>query len=459
VHQESDGDHLVDGQQRSLTIALLVKALCHLFKSHQKQLPAISSLFEAKFSDGQAQQQLFDNYQQITRYITDKNWGSTELKYIYKYMEFVVISIHSIDQAFTFFDSQNSSGKRLTAFDLLKARHLRGIISAPEVGIGCSNVWEKNEKQTVGNGHRLAYYLTNQILARTRFRQRSMKVDELDLEQEYPVLTQPHSGIDSAVVQLSPPTANALYRDWSIVYDKTSSNHPFTFESAISVGEQDVACKLTDVTKLPLQINQPLMGGEQFFFYIEKYTELYRQLFPSDFDSTDKKVEPVSFPEKLLALHRQLECRQSSGYSRLIEIWQSLVIFYVDRFGRDDRFDHYVAITEQYVFSLRITEAVLRRNTVENNIRDSKVFDQLLQCPTSTQAIAIIDALCEQKADDIRDNLNILDTQLKKKSRVQWRYVDCFYVDKIIGLELLTSYETSFKSEILKRVNAIKAQG
>jgi hypothetical protein len=467
VHQESDGDHLVDGQQRSLTIALLVKALCHLFKSHQKQLPAISSLFDAKFSDGQAQQQLFENHQQITRYITAKNWGSTELRYIYKHMEFVVISINSIDQAFTFFDSQNSSGKRLTAFDLLKARHLRGIISAPEVGIGCSNVWEKNEKQTVGNGHRLAYYLTNQILARTRFRQRNMDVEELDLEQEFPVLTNLHSGkssgtesgIDSAVVQLSPPTANALYRDWSIVYDKSNINNPFTFESVVSVGDQDVKCKLTDVTKLPLQINQPLMGGEQFFFYIEKYTELYRQIFPSDLDSTNEKIKPVSFPEKLLALHRQLECRQSSGYSRLIEIWLSLVIFYVDRFGSDDSFCHYVALTEQYVFSLRITEAVLRRSTVENKIRDSKVFDQLLQCPTSAQAIALIDVLCEKKEDGMRVKLNDLDTQLKKKSRVQWSYLECFYVEKPIGFELLTSHETSFKTEILKLANAIKAEG
>jgi hypothetical protein len=464
VHQENDNVHLVDGQQRSLTIVLLVKALSKLFKSDQKPLPAMLSLFNAKFSNRQAQKNLFDNYQQITKYITANNWGSTELEYIYKHMEFVVIRINSIDQAFTFFDSQNSSGKRLSAFDLLKARHLRGIISAPEVGIGCSNVWEVNEKQKVGNGHRLAYYLTNQILARTRFRQRNMDVEKLDLELEFPVLTNPHSikysstgtSINSAVVQLSPPTANALYRDWSIVYDKSNSNNPFTFESSVRVGEQDVKCKLTDVTKLPLQINQPLMGGEQFFFYIEKYTELYRQIFPSDFDATNEKIEPVYFPEKLLALHRQLERMQSSGYSRLIEIWLSLVIFYVDRFGSDDSFCHYVALTEQYVFSLRITEAVLRRSTVENKIRDSKVFDQLLQCPTSAQAIAIIDIFCEKKADDIRVKLKILDTQLNKKSNVQWSYLNCFYVDSTIGLDLLKSHETSFKTEMLKLVNAIK---
>jgi len=48
VHQENDSVHLVDGQQRSLTIVLLVKALSKLFKSDQKPLPAMLSLFNAK---------------------------------------------------------------------------------------------------------------------------------------------------------------------------------------------------------------------------------------------------------------------------------------------------------------------------------------------------------------------------------------------------------------------------
>ncbi|MGZ4012527.1 MAG: DUF262 domain-containing protein, partial [Flavisolibacter sp.] len=302
LHLDDGKANLVDGQQRCLTLMLLLKALRDLTGNEDRE-PALTSLLQAKFSDSQAQQCLAANYRQIKSYLqTDANgWyqDQQKLQTLLEKVEFVVITISSIDQAFAFFDSQNSAGKRLSDFDLLKARHLRGIVSPPEVGIGCSRVWEEYENLRAGNGRgpRLAYYLTERLLARTRVRQRNKDIDKLKLEHEFAVLTEKTSGEAEAAeqrVQLSPPTSASLYRDWQVTYNpEETKNFPFTFATELGFdGNKSLLYQLNKVTQLPLQLHQSLIGGEQFFFYVAKYTEIYKQLFPLDLQ--EKQIQDKS---------------------------------------------------------------------------------------------------------------------------------------------------------------------
>lgn len=341
LHQEpaeitGTKDHLVDGQQRCLTLVLLLHAL------GKNEPLAVKQLLQAEFPDSQSQQNLAANFQQIGRYLTTEPGKGLQIDKLLDKLQFVVISISSIDQAFAFFDSQNTSGKRLSDFDLLKARHLRAVVSDASVGIGCSNLWEAYERQKVGNGQRLAYFLTEQILARTRFRQRGNKVDDLQLVKEFAVQAPKPTADGPKTIQLSPPTAVSFYRDWNVSHD---ANHAeadvFTFTTLVNVNGSQVAVEERSVSRLPLQLNQPLLGGEQFFFYIAKYTELYKQHFPLDITSGNSTlVEPeqqnATLHGRLLKLHRAVEQGQDAGYSRLIEIWLAMLVFYLDRFAEDD---------------------------------------------------------------------------------------------------------------------------
>ncbi|VVO40669.1 DUF262 domain-containing protein [Pseudomonas fluorescens] len=406
LHQETDEttatkDYLVDGQQRCLTLVLLLHAL-------GQSEPAVEKLLQAQFTDSQSQQSLASNFAHIKRYLSTEpgirlQAGKQELL---KKLQFVVISITSIDQAFAFFDSQNTSGKRLSDFDLLKARHLRAVVSDASVGVGCSHLWEAYEQQKVSNGQRLAYFLTEQILARTRIRQRGKKVDDLLLVKEFAVQL-PKPDLKSTVcspktIQLSPPTAVSFYRDWEVGYEAKGGFDAFTFTTQVNVQGKQIAVEERNLTRLPLQLNQPLLGGEQFFFYIGKYTELYKQYFPLDITAYEQKTvestEPTTEHGRLLQLHRLVEQGQGAGYALLIEIWLAMLVFYLDRFAEDERFAAFAALADQYVFSLRISEAPLFRSTVENHFSERHVFADLLQCPSSLQALALIKKLSGKQA-------------------------------------------------------------
>ena len=66
---------------------------------------------------------VIENYQFIKNYsISDKD---TFKKYLLEICEMVYVQLDDLDEAFQFFDSQNSRGKPLESYDLLKAYHLR----------------------------------------------------------------------------------------------------------------------------------------------------------------------------------------------------------------------------------------------------------------------------------------------------------------------------------------------
>jgi hypothetical protein len=458
LHLDNGKANLVDGQQRCLTLVLLLKALGYSGQT------ALTGLMQAEFPDSQSQKSLAGNYQQIKAYL-QKNAGLWQagLQTLLDKMEFVVITISDIDQAFAFFDSQNTAGKRLSDFDLLKARHLRGVISDDSVGIGCSHIWEQYETQKVGNEQRLAYYLTEQILARTRMRQRGKKVDDLQLEREFAVNTEPNKDArgNDKTVQLSPPTAVDFYRNWQVAYlpDK-SDKFPFRFSTELS-SQNNFSMKLEvdDVSHLPLQINQPLLGGEQFFFYIAKYTELYKRYFPLDITNPNENTKAVrqkpegGIPEhqRLLQLHRSVEHGQSAGYSRLIEIWLALVVFYLDRFGEDEGFKHFVRLADQYVFSLRISEGTLRRSTVENHFHDKRLFDSLLQCPSSRQAMTLIKKLSNKQAEALQQNDETWFGNASK-SNVVWQYMKVFSIPESEGAKIHAANDTLLVSVLREKL-------
>ena len=100
LHQEGDSTYnVVDGQQRTITFTLLLKAL---------GADSISFL----------EQPLANNI------IDDRD--RLELRnYIENNCELIVVITKNISEAFQFFDSQNARGKKLYPHELLKAYHLR----------------------------------------------------------------------------------------------------------------------------------------------------------------------------------------------------------------------------------------------------------------------------------------------------------------------------------------------
>lgn len=111
-----DGYDIVDGQQRLVTLTLLLSALGY----SSDNLP----LLNQKFLGTEAKAYIEYNYAVIKNYIGQTNY---RFENILDSVTFSVLKINAktIDLAFTFFSNTNSRGVALSDYDLLKAHHLR----------------------------------------------------------------------------------------------------------------------------------------------------------------------------------------------------------------------------------------------------------------------------------------------------------------------------------------------
>lgn len=128
---------IVDGQQRLVTLALICAELEQWEQDKEKWnrvKKEVKELFlmTQKFLHSESQKNLKNNYIYI------QNWFGRNQDEIEKFrelllskdnnkIEFVCIVTSNLDDAFIFFDSANSKGKKLEDYDLIKAYHLRGI--------------------------------------------------------------------------------------------------------------------------------------------------------------------------------------------------------------------------------------------------------------------------------------------------------------------------------------------
>lgn len=123
LHSENGKLNIVDGQQRLTTISILL----YCFNEDEKSDFFPSLMTEKNLFNNLSSKAIKNNYQ-----ILNKKCNSLiddDKKYFYDYIlnkcTFVKIVTDNIQEAFQFFDSQNSRGKPLAPHDLLKAYHLR----------------------------------------------------------------------------------------------------------------------------------------------------------------------------------------------------------------------------------------------------------------------------------------------------------------------------------------------
>ena len=119
-NKEENKFEIVDGQQRLVTFALMIKCL-----NISYSIPILEEKLSIK-----SYSNIKNNYNLIKNRIDNKignNEKSKILEKLKQKIEVVVFSVDKIHEAFQLFDSQNSRGKKLIPQDYLKAYHLRAM--------------------------------------------------------------------------------------------------------------------------------------------------------------------------------------------------------------------------------------------------------------------------------------------------------------------------------------------
>lgn len=136
LHHHDNVFDIIDGQQRLVTLSLILRKLGY----------DGSPLLKLSFASKEAM-----HYVAYNRFIIDNFINANVLtgrhekvKFLLRNLQFSVLILNTdqIDLAYTFFSNENSRGKSLSDFDLLKAHHLRFITDDMQAG-HLAKSWDK----------------------------------------------------------------------------------------------------------------------------------------------------------------------------------------------------------------------------------------------------------------------------------------------------------------------------
>jgi hypothetical protein len=133
LHDKDGALSIVDGQQRCITILLVILALSenmpqsiiNVMKNNKYEIPSTSLLDKLTFNHPLSQKNIHQNYREIKRRVVDFDFNA--VRFFLEKCEFVEVVLKNVSEAFQFFDSQNARGRDLEPHDLLKAYHLREL--------------------------------------------------------------------------------------------------------------------------------------------------------------------------------------------------------------------------------------------------------------------------------------------------------------------------------------------
>ncbi len=244
IHNDMGVLNVVDGQQRLVTLHLLLYAL-----DGKKKL----KLSEQQFNEI-SEHNIHSNYLFIQSWL--RRFNQQEKEYFYKILtlniHFFYTEVETIEEAFQLFDSQNTRGKKLKPTDLLKAFHLQQIED---------NVSEKTKREYVDKWEELSKDNNlNKFIEEHLFRIRKwIKRDSVFNFSNEHVDEFKGINISNNVFNFSKRDI-IIYHSYEKIYN----------DKEISIYNSEV--------KFPFQIDQPIINGKMFFEYIFYFYDKFKNI-------------------------------------------------------------------------------------------------------------------------------------------------------------------------------------
>ena len=350
-HEES-GEyryHIVDGQQRTITFALLLYALYEELNLNVEEVKFLNQ-----------EQNLFDN--QYNRYniptnlnaykrrlkgagnISDDDRRRTIMRlrdYIENRCELIVVITSELSEAFQFFDSQNARGKALYPHDLLKAYHLREMV----------DIDTQKTEQIVKDWEKIPQYKLSEFFGDYLYRLKEW------INGNWAETLNEHNIHKFKGVKRSDRTPYAQFYKSAYSYAEFVNNSAMPFVS----GNRDVNA---------FQLNTPIIAGKPFFEYTSHYYKLLEDIRDND--------AFVGFYVKGNDIVKTLDTYYMKGSGNKIArlLFNTALLLYVDRFcpatyptqADTDDFEMFIVYAFIWAYSLRAQYHNLGWQSAQNYI-------------------------------------------------------------------------------------------
>lgn len=345
IHREDGKDRIVDGQQRTITFLLILKAITEykldtLNDALKVQISEVNGqLFAPVFKSDITKENIQKNYNSIKRKLD--NMDESFVDYFLNKCEVTYFVIDDVSEAFQFFDSQNARGKDLEPHDLLKAYHLREMdtkgnsINEDEVKKLVST-WENTDSKELAK-------LFSEFLYRVRGWSKGDSSKYFSKKD-----TVLFKGITLDSIDLYPYTL--IYRNME------------EYLKIRSVMNAD--------TSFPFQLDQTIINGKHFFEMIGFYKNLYDNVYLY-LDGLDKAAQDII--KKL----GEYDGRNRTGDKYVRMLFDCALLFYIDKFGMKDVSK---AIEKIFIWAyrIRLTYQNLQLISVDNYVvRELNLFKKI----------------------------------------------------------------------------------
>lgn len=323
-HDEDDNYNIVDGQQRTITFALLLKCL------DQEGNNSISFLKQHLSDNYFNLHNVINNYRTLGRRIdklmVDERDRKKLTEYISDHCELIVVITNNLSEAFQFFDSQNARGKNLYPHDLLKAFHLREMnnIDVAETE-RVVKMWEDLDQKALA-------VLFNEYLYRLKEWVKGNRSYEL---------TEHNIELFKGVTAKDTHPYAQYYKGAFAYADEVNRSHvPFV------TGLQNLS---------PFQINAPIIAGKPFFEYAKHYFDILADIQNND------KYEGFFINDNPIVRTLDLRHYKNGVGNRITRLmFDTAILLYVDRFcpaipsqTDTDYLDQFVVFAFVWAYSMR----------------------------------------------------------------------------------------------------------
>ena len=328
---------IVDGQQRIITIALILFALNKNKEELLRYWENLNKLFENKllehkFDNPISQKNIYKNYQLIKQRIND--FDKATVDFLLKKCTFVKIVLQKESEAFQFFDSQNSRGKELKPHDLLKAYHLREMRELPfENQTEIIETWENIDTEELAELFTYLYRIRNWSKSQSA--------------QEF--------------------TKDGIGAFKGINLNKRTD---YPYKRIYYIADyfiNKIACEPLVEVAYPFQLDNIIINGKRFFEMIYCHSKLKKEL--------QNLIRKWNFEiyNILYGDHKYDGfCRVGDGYVR--GLFECACIYFIDKFGEDKWLTKVFEKLFLWAFSLRLISGSIKFVSVDNFARKDDSF-------------------------------------------------------------------------------------
>lgn len=367
---------IVDGQQRTLTLFLMVKALLSErlpelkredIKGQLESLkePVNQFLVRQSFTSDISYSNLHKNFMAAKRFLSRSDFTEADIDFLLNRCQVVTFVLTDISEAFQFFDSQNARGRDLDPHDLLKAFHLREF-SEKEAHLKAHSVSHWEQLEAIELAKLFANYLfriRNWAQAKsaqyfTKAQIELFKGVNLDRVELYPY-------VESLRI------AHHFVDDYNNQYQRKIDHQLMRF---------------------PFHLDQMVINGRRFFEMAKHYQQMVSEIIGEErrVNSFQKNrilgSELEEMSSRILHTLNTYTARTRVGDKYIRTMFDCAVIFYLDKFGTQELSQ---AIEKIFVwaYSCRLQMQVVQLATMDKHVLNNNIFERIKQAVTPSDVL------------------------------------------------------------------------